>query len=140
MHSVRKYAPDDRLDQELDLWNALEPEELTLRSQKDLRPKGAGALAPRVGQTAENEMTYYEMQAQVNGHRTPEAVSKYMIYKLAPKMTPERMQLRFEKYKPALADMVRSQLQKPEIQAEIANRSNRRYIRRGKKSEAALSR
>lgn len=29
MHSVRKYAPDDRLDQELDLWNALEPEELT---------------------------------------------------------------------------------------------------------------
>lgn len=140
MHSVRKYAPDDRLDRELDLWNALEPEELMLRNQKDLRPKGAAALAPRVGQTAENEMTYYEMQAQVNGHRTPDAISKYMIYKLAPKMTPERMLLRFEKYKPALADTVRNQLQKPEIQAEIANRSNRRYIRRGRKSEAALSR
>lgn len=139
MHSVRKYAPDERLDRELDLWNTLAPEELDQRRQKDLRPKGAGALAPRVGQTAENEMAYYEMQAQVNGQRTPDAISKYMIYKLAPKMTPERMQLRFEKYKPELADTARNHLQKPEIQAEIAKKK-RHYIRRGKKSEAARSR
>ena len=87
-----------------------------------MRPKGMEHLAPRVGQTAENEMAYYKAQAQVNYRTLPEEQAEFIVEKLVrkpTKMNLETIQKRFDDYQPELSETCRKYLARDDVQKTI---------------------
>jgi hypothetical protein len=121
-HSATKYAPDDSIDMALDMYKTKDREEVQKAVDREMRPKGMEHLAPRVGQTAENEMAYYKAQAQVNYRTSPEEQAEYIVEKLVKKPTKmnlETIQKRFDDYQPELSETCRKYLARSDVQRTI---------------------
>lgn len=140
-HSATKYVQDDSIDTALDLYKTKDLEEVQKAVDREMRPKGMEHLAPRVGQTAENEMAYYKAQAQVNYRTSPEEQAEYIVEKLVrkpTKMNLETIQKRFDDYQPKLSETCRKYLARDDVQKTIQDIQAGKPVRMKHAEKSAL--
>lgn len=140
-HSATKYVQDDSIDTALDLYKTKDLEEVQKAVDREMRPKGMEHLAPRVGQTAENEMAYYKAQAQVNYRTSPEEQAEFIVEKLVrkpTKMNLETIQKRFDDYQPELSETCRKYLARNDVQKTIQDIQAGKPVRMKHAEKSAL--
>lgn len=101
-------------------------EEIQKNISREFLPEGMNSYHPKVGQTAENDMKWYEAKAIVNYCKTDEEKADYIVAELAKKYKVETIKRRIDEQLPVYKNFVEKSLKRPEIQTVMQKREERK--------------